>query len=217
MVRRGFATISVLLATLLGSATAWAQGTVVVAVPAKAGAVVGTTENSDAFIWRLFTEFAAPASKASPSPVVFETWASDDDTFSANPHWPRAGEPLKLHASVLAVMKTLNTGQSLTDLRAKAIDVACVAPQGAAVGGFPTSGTPSPCIAEQVARNRPQYDYIVNHHLNTRAGLKAAYEKSFDVDMPTASIAIKGDWIPVQTLLQWIPRLGDVSAIKKLY
>ena len=80
MMRLGFAIISAVIAALVGSTTAWAQGTVVVAVPAKAGAVDGTTENSDAF-WRLFTEFAAPASKGSLSPVVFETWASDYDTF----------------------------------------------------------------------------------------------------------------------------------------
>ena len=39
---------------------------VVVAAPARAGAVEGTTENSDAFIWRLFTEFVAPVSQEQP-------------------------------------------------------------------------------------------------------------------------------------------------------
>jgi len=29
----------------------------IVAVPARAGAVEGTTDNSDVFLWRLFTEF----------------------------------------------------------------------------------------------------------------------------------------------------------------
>lgn len=149
--------------------------------------------------------------------MVFETWASDDDTFTPNPHWPAAGEPMKLHASVLELVKTLNTSASLLSLRAKTIDVGCKAPVGAAVGGFPTSGTPLPCIAEQVARNRPQFDYIVKNNLNTLAGLAAAYAKSFKVEMPPQSVAVKGDWIPVPTLLQWIPQLGDVATIKKLY
>ena len=73
---------------------AWAQGAVVVAVPAKAGAVDGKTENSDAFIWRLFTEFAAPASKTSPSPVVFETWVSDADTSPTSPSLAQAGRTI---------------------------------------------------------------------------------------------------------------------------
>jgi hypothetical protein len=55
--RPGFAIISGLMAGFIGATIAWGQGTVPVAVPAKAGTVEGTTENSDAFIWRLFTEF----------------------------------------------------------------------------------------------------------------------------------------------------------------
>lgn len=50
MTKSDLGIISTLVAALLISTTAWAQGTVVVAVPAKAGAVEGTTENSDAFI-----------------------------------------------------------------------------------------------------------------------------------------------------------------------
>ena len=199
------------------SPTARAQGTVIVAVPARAGAVDGKMENSDAFIWRLFTEFTAPTSKGSPSPVVFETWASDSDTFSTTPHWPKVGEPLKLQGSVLEFVKTLDVSAPLSNLRAHTIDVKCETPVGAAVGGFPTSSTPPPCIAEQVARNRPQFDYIVNNNLNTRTGLAAAYKKSVNVEMPPESIAIKADWVPLQFLLQWIPRLGDVGTIRKLY
>src|ERR1700722_7015550 len=103
------------------SAPASAQGAVV--VPAKAGAVDGTTENSDAFIWRLFTEFAAPAFKSRPTPVVFETWASDEDTFSTTPHWPDPDAPMKLHASVLNAIKKLpaNGLESLTSLHGSPI------------------------------------------------------------------------------------------------
>src|ERR1700730_17988135 len=87
-----FRTISVVAFCIAIAVAAWPQD-VVVAVPAKAGAVEETTENSDAFLWRLFTEFVAPVSQKKPSPVVFETWASDKDTFSAHPHWPEPGEP----------------------------------------------------------------------------------------------------------------------------
>jgi hypothetical protein len=176
------------------------------------------TQNSDAFLWGLFTQFAAPAVKARPSPVVFETWASDEDTFSTKPHWPGPGEPRKLHASVLAAMKRpAVSAPSIKSLHASAIDVACAPPGNAAVGGFPTTGAPTPCIAEETRRNRPQFDYIVGNSLNTKAGLAAAYAKSFVVAMPTSAISVKGDWVPVQTLLQWLPQLGGVDAIKKLY
>jgi hypothetical protein len=215
MMKSSSAIIAGLALFLLGS-TASAQN-VIVAVPAQAGAVDGKTENSDAFIWRLFTEFAAPVSRTQPSPVVFETWASDDDTFSTSPHWPGPNEPVRLHASVLDTVKTAGGLESVKRLHASSIDVPCKTPGNAAVGGFPTSGSPTPCIGEQVKRNRAQYDYIVNNNLNTQAGLAAAFAKSLKVEMPPESIAVKGDWIPLPTLLQWIPQLGDIGNIRRLY
>jgi hypothetical protein len=53
------ALFAALLCVLL-TASAGAQAPIVVAVPASAGAVVGTNQNSDQFIWTLFTQFAAP-------------------------------------------------------------------------------------------------------------------------------------------------------------
>ncbi|WP_152428502.1 hypothetical protein [Methyloferula stellata] len=79
------------------------------------------------------------------------------------------------------------------------------------------SGTPTPCIAEETKRNRPQFDYIVNNHLNNQAGLAAAFANAFKVEMPLEAIAVKGDWVPVRMLLKWIPQLGDVGKIEKLY
>jgi hypothetical protein len=211
-------TVGLTIALLGSAAAAWAQNAVVVGVPARAGAVVGTAESSDAFIWRLFTEFAAPASRPRPSPVVFETWASDEDTFTPTPHWPTPDEPKKLHASVLdAVKLSASAPESLARLLAAAIDAPCKPPGNAAVGGFPTSGSPTPCIAEETKRNRRQYDYIVNNNLHTAAGLAAAFKKSFKVEMPPEAIAVKGNWVPLPTLLQWIPQLGNIGNIERLY
>jgi len=209
--------ISLAVIWAVAGCAAQAQNDVVVATPARAGAVEGTSENSDAFIWRIFTGFVAPVSDNKPSPVVFETWASDKDTFSTNPHWPEPGEPMKLQPSVLQLVKMLDPTVSHMRVRTAAIDEPCKPPIGAAIGEFPTSGTPTPCIAEQVARNRPQFDYIVKNKLNTQAGLAAAYANSFQVDLPKESIAIKGDWIPLASLLQWVPALGDLNNVRKLY
>ena len=212
---RLFLFVLVLLAlTLASSISAHAQSPVVVAEPARAGAVDGVRENSDAFIWRLLTQFAAPVSSTQASPVVFETWASDADTFSKTPHWPEAGAPMRLHASVLNAFK--RDAPEAADGH-RPIDVSCDTPGNAPVGGFPTSGTPKPCIGEQTKRNRPMFDYIVNNGLNTQAGLADAFAKSFKVEMPPESIAVKGDWVPVQTLVQWIPSIGGVGNVAKLY
>jgi hypothetical protein len=133
-----------------------AQATIV-AIPSRAGTVVGRTENSDAFIWELFTQFTAPVDKSKGTEVIFETWASDKDTFSDKPHWPQAGEPLELQPSFLSEMKTLGNeplGTTHAEIQAalaklkaqmrslkpgaKRIDVNCEVPPGAAIGGFPT-------------------------------------------------------------------------------
>src|SRR5262249_23881970 len=76
---------------------------------------------------------------------------------------------------------------------------------------------PPPCIGEQTKRNRPMFDYIVNNHLNTKAVLAAAFANSFKVEMPVESIAVKGDWIPLNYLLQWVPSLGDEATARRLY
>ena len=180
----------------------------VVAVAARAGAVEGTTQNSDEFLWRLFTEFAAPVSEASPSPVRFETWASDADTFSNAPAWPDIARPKVFQSSRLLAARSHGE---------PAVDVTCATPGNAAVAGFPSSGTPTPCIAEEVKRNRPIFDYIVHNSLNNQTGLAAAFASGLVVDVPTEGIAVKGDWVPVETLLQWIPALGSVESIRGMY
>jgi len=181
---------------------------IAVAIPAQPGPVDGTTQNSDEFIWNLLIQIATPALPSQSSPVVFETWASDADTFTVTPHWPTPDEPKRLQASVLASATQPSTGP---------IDVPCKPPPGAATGGFPLSGTPTPCIAEEVKRNRPQFDYIVQNNLNTPAGRAVAFANGFKVTMPTTAVAIKGDWIPVQTMLQWLPPLADVRNIERQY
>jgi hypothetical protein len=168
---------------LIGSAIASAQKALVVAVPAKVEAVNGTTENSDAFIWHLFTPILAPTFRSSTPRVAFELWASDDDTFSQTPPWPSPNDPIKLHASVLESIKRMEPGvfDSMIKEHTGPIDVQCNAPGNPAVGGFPTSGTPPPCIPEQTNRNFPMFDYIIRDKLNTRSDLKAAFANSFKV------------------------------------
>src|SRR5262245_27751047 len=125
---------TLVLATLgtLIAALAWSQD-VIVAVPARAGAVEGTKENSDAYIWRVFTEFVAPVPQSNRPRVVFETWASDKDTFSEHPHWPEPNESIDLHTSVLEIVKMLDTSFAQMHLRAERIDEPCKPPVGAAV------------------------------------------------------------------------------------
>lgn len=172
---------------------------ITVTVSSGAGPVDGTQQNSDEFMWRQFVDLVSP-SATTPSKVEFETWASDSDTFTSTPQWPAPDARPKLHASLLQALKS---GHSL----AATLDVPCAKPGNAAVAGFPTSGTPTPCVAEETKRNKPQFDYIVNNNLNTQAGLAKAFANSAfsALVMPKESLSVKTDWVPVKTVLQWIP------------
>ena len=204
--------------TSKGAVTGAAQEPLMVGLPARPRPVDGTKQNSDEFIWNKFVEFVAPVDKSHPSPVIFETWASDKDTFSKTPQWPAPDAPKKFQASVLSA--AANSGHQAIDIPCNHFQPPTPAPAGPppiggnpAVAGFPSSG----CIAEEVKRNRPQFDYIVKKKLNTQAGLAEAYQNSFVVNMPTDAIAVKGDWVPVQILLQWLPALDSIENIRKLY
>ena len=152
---------------------------------------------------RAFVAFTTPVPDTDL--VLFETWATDADTFSTTPTWPDGPSTRRFQASRLAASK------------GGGIDVPCNPPQGAATAGFPTHGTPTPCIAEEVRRNKVEFDYIVENELNTQTGLAAAYAAGLDVQMPTDAISFKGDWVPVQTMIAWIPSLTSPEQVRELY
>ena len=179
-----------------------------VVTTARAGAVAGTRQNSDEFIWRLFTQLAAPVSGARPATVQFETWASDLDTFTATPAWPGPNTAKKFQSSRLGNAKLHGSGP---------VDVKCLPPPVPAIGGFPADGSPTSCIAEEVRRNRPQFDYLVRNALTTPQGRARAFAAGLDVQMPTSAISVKGDWVPLGALQKWLPHVGSVERIRTLY
>lgn len=201
------AVLAVAWMLLHGMPSAQAADTWQVVKTARAGAVQGTRQNSDEYVWRLFAGFVAPANGMRSAPVMFETWASDKDTFAVKPVWPDPAAPKVFQRSRLLGAKS----------HGDPVDVPCTAPGNAAAGGFPVEGTPAPCIAEEVRRNRPEFDYIVKNSLNTQTGLAAAWAKSLDVQMPLDAISVKADWVPVADLLKWLPNLGSLDRVRALY
>ena len=177
---------------------------IVVAVPSTAGKVDGLSQNSDEFIWNLFSSAVKP-SLAAPAKAEFQTWATDNDIYNdPTPAWPSAQAPVVFHGVPLARLRLHNP---------EALDVPCATPENPYVANFPSGG----CIAEEVYRNRTQFDYIVNKHLNTKAGLAAFYATGKPVLMPRESLSIKADWVPVKTVAQWVPQIGTVANVRKNY
>lgn len=180
-------------------------------VPANGG-VLPNGELSDKVAWTRFIQAVTPVNKTQ---VVFETWASDPEIYSDHPHWPSLDEARekKLRASVLQ--------RSLTphSLPTSQFDDPCGAPRSAAAGNFPVPGivpppgpialtAPQPCFGEEVRRNRPSFDYLVNNGLTNKAGLAQAWLRAttskWKVSLPNDAVEIKADWVPLETLVDWL-------------
>lgn len=126
--------------------------------------------------------FFAQATANTPGPrgvPTFTTWASDEDTFGETPHFPGQADALDLRPTVLpSLLRTSRRGRGRAS---------------------PHNWTPSllhDIAQEEVRRNRPAYDYIVNNRLNTRSGLVAAF--GTDIVFPRGSIEVKTNWLAVE-------------------
>src|SRR5262245_42230048 len=162
----------------------------------------------DKFAWMLFARINQKAShqvdvagttKRSNS-AVWESWPDDDWTFPSNPVpanppvWPTEGE-----------------GTHRKSLRSRALNL-FPARSGADVGKLPPGGFTLPDgsgVGEEVRRNKPAFDYIINNSLWYRQGIAAFFAKAAAVasnevrlaqravNFPRDSIEVKGNWIVI--------------------
>jgi hypothetical protein len=124
----------------------------------------------DRVSWELFVQLVAPARLQGHNVIVFETWASNEDTFKANPEFPLgAPSPKVLRFPALA-------------------------------GRAPTPSGPwqrVPPGGEEVRRNKATFDYITDpmNRFHTRKGLAEAFAAKREISLPTTSIEVKANWI----------------------
>jgi hypothetical protein len=121
----------------------------------------------DRVSWALFVQLVAPAGR---NVVVFETWASNEDTFKAAPEFPSATpSPKILRFPALGGQISKQSGPW----------------QRVAPGG------------EEVRRNKATFDYITDpkNRFHTRQGLAEAFAANREISLPAASIEVKANWI----------------------
>jgi hypothetical protein len=78
-------------------------------------------------------------------------------------------------------------------------------------GNFPVG-----CIAEEVRRDPKSVAYIIEHNLNSAAGLAENFAKSEPVVFPEGSTQIKADWIPVDNLIAWLTQNGKMVTLPQV-
>lgn len=137
----------------------------------------------DRLAWELLAQIARPAATAGNNDVLFETWASDVDTFADVPRWP--------DAVAGAHMVLINRVQPSGSKEPGAIPPA----RHCEVGHITL------CIGKETLRNRPAFDFMVDNGLTTRRGLAAFFGKT--MDFPVDTIEVKAEWLPVSELQAW--------------
>lgn len=162
-----------------------------ISLPAWARDPEPAMNRPDMVAWQLFARVNRYAATPGNNNALFETWASDPETFNLNPQWP-SGAPRP--ASKGLVESALARG--IHGLRPH---VLVVPPPSNCVASWKPGQTP--CFGEEVHRNHPAFDYIVQNGLYTQAGLARAFGKT--LSFPVDSIEVKADWIPIEELPSW--------------
>jgi hypothetical protein len=135
----------------------------------------------DMVAWQLFLEVNADAKTASNNNALFETWASDCDTFQLKPAWPGQGQAGCFRAPILPAI----VGGSLKAESAAAAPIRIqVVPSNQGDGG-----------AEEVRRNRASFDFIVQNDLYKVSGLQKSFDRQ--ITFPTDAVEVKANWYPV--------------------
>jgi hypothetical protein len=147
----------------------------------------------DEVSWQLFAFVNRPA--PGTTGVVFETWASNEDTFTANPKFPGASGPpncgpLVAGTAPPVVLATLNPKiLNVPALEALAPKVPGLEPH-VVPGG--TENVPS----EEVRHNEVTFNHIFCNKLYTKAGLRMAFASGQPISFPIDSIEVKANWKP---------------------
>ena len=143
--------------------------------------------NPDEKSWQLFMTVNASVAGAGDNSALFETWASDGDTFRPSPAWPDSGAQMQIGPR--ALMLALERFHSRLTPE--------VLPGGAAL------------IGEETRRNKPDFDFIVENKLFKVSGLRAAYRAAKRIAFPDDSIEVKANWVEVGRLagVQWLRRI----------
>ena len=133
----------------------------------------------DRFGWEVFVKICAPAHDGTNN-AIWETWATDQDTF---PFFPQAGSPPQWPATKAKRLTESRQGKAFEDLKKR---------MGTHPGLRITTGG-----GQEVRRNREAFDFIIDHDLWHLDGIREAVTRGDVIDFPRESIEIKAQWKPI--------------------
>jgi hypothetical protein len=147
----------------------------------------------DQLAWQFFIQVN---SRAGGTNAVFETFASDTDTFQPNPQYPAGAIPPTLRPPLLEV------AAREAALRAGVL-MPAIPPDPTAQGG------------EETRRNKVAFDFIVTNNLHKVSGLKAAFGKT--LSFPVDSMEVKANWVLVERIPAFTRNQVTLAQVPQLY
>jgi hypothetical protein len=147
----------------------------------------------DQVAWELFIHVNTKAGLTGNN-ATFETWASDTDTFTANPQFPATPGPLVLRQPIVPLVGREAIQES---------------------GALLPSVPPNPNIGEETRRNKVTFDFIVQNNLFKVSGLRAAFGKT--ISFPKDSIEVKANWLPVSDIPQFSLNRVTLADVPKVF
>jgi len=160
----------------------------------RSGAVTGKADQYllDGHAWELFALInqQCPNQPGNYNNALWETWADDPETFpkSGEPVWPKDcfEKPDQTRTKTLRSRSKVERAARLRTSRLERLDLE--------VDNCDSKSR----ICEEVRRNKPTFDYIVNNNLWNQDGLAANFGSGKKIDFPTTSIEIKANWKPIK-------------------
>ena len=149
--------------------------------------------NPDKISWELFALVNRPANTPGGPHVVFETWASNENTFQQSPVFPGAAGPPSCAPQQVAGLT--NPVASPKILNVPALEALAPRLPGLAPRVVPGGTEDRP--SEEVRRNEATFNFIACNKLQTKAGLRVAFASGQPISFPVDSIEVKANWKPV--------------------
>ena len=147
----------------------------------------------DKISWQLFVQVNKPAAAGSKD-ALFETWASNQTTFTQNPRWPGSTTPPACGPAVAQPAPAAPVpGPAVAAAAPKALTLPALVEFAPRLPGLQPHVVPGG--GEEVRRNKVTFDFIVCNNLFNRTGLKAAFAAGKPIVFPTDSIEVKADWV----------------------
>jgi len=145
----------------------------------------------DQVAWQFFIQVNT---RAGGSNALFETWASDSDTFKPVPQFPTTASPLALREPVVPAL-----GREALQRSGKLLPAI----------------PPGRGFLEESRRNKDSFDFIVQNNLFKISGLRAAFGKT--IAFPVSAMEVKGNWKLVTDIPDFSGGKVSLADVPKVY